>query len=172
MSILVKEDPLDSFSIELKDLLQNDEIPDLSETKEIQFEETEEEQIVYEEESSKTYCSDDVYFLQKGNKQLPLDTKRVQAYLDIVTNLSFGQYMTYHATDEELKTYGLDQPDLTMTMEYEVQEEETKDSDNKKVKASEFVLHIARDPEEKKSSDDEEEGNHGLCKSRRVKYHL
>lgn len=154
---LVKEDPLDSFSIELKDLLQNDEIPDLSETKEIQFEGTEEEQIVYEEESSKTYCSDDVYFLQKGNKQLPLDTKRVQAYLDIVTNLSFGQYMTYHATDEELKTYGLDQPDLTMTMEYEVQEEETKDSDNKKVKASEFVLHIARDPEEKKSSDDEEE---------------
>lgn len=154
---LVKEDPLDAFSIELKDLIKNDEIPDLSKTKEIQFEGTEEEQIVYEEESPKTYCSDDVFFLQDGSKQQPLDTMRVEAYLDLVTNLNFGQYMTYHATEEELKTYGLDQPDLTMMMEYEVQEKENdeaaKDSDNQKVEASEFVLHIARDPQEKKEAD-------------------
>lgn len=152
---LVKEDPLESFNLELKDMIKNDTIPDLSETKAIQYEGEENYQIVYEEDSQQTYCKDDVYFMKDGSELLPLDTLNVKAYLDTVTNLNFGQYMTYHATDEELAKYGLDQPDLTMTMEYEV-----KNDDKEKVEAKEFVLHISRDPEEKKaaqSDSDEEE---------------
>ena len=139
---LVKEDPLESFNLELKDMIKNDTIPDLSETKAIQYEGEENYQIVYEEDSQQTYCKDDVYFMKDGSELLPLDTLNVKAYLDTVTNLNFGQYMTYHATDEELAKYGLDQPDLTMTMEYEV-----KNNDKEKVEAKEFVLHISRDPE-------------------------
>lgn len=154
---LVKDDPLETFSLELKDMIEDDEIPDLSETKAIQYEGKENYQIVYEKDSQRTYCKDDVYFKKDGNELLPLDTLNVKAYLDAVTNLNFGQYMTYNATEEELAQYGLDQPDLTMTMQYEVTEDE-KDEDAK-VESKEFVLHISQDPKEKnkKTSDDEEE---------------
>lgn len=152
---LVKDDPLEAFSLELKDMIEDDEIPDLSETKALQYEGKENYQIVYEKDSQKTYCKDDVYFKKDGNELLPLDTLNVKAYLDAVTNLNFGQYMTYNATEEELEQYGLDQPDLTMTMEYEVTEGEKEE----KVEAKEFVFHISQDPKEKnkKKSDAEED---------------
>lgn len=105
---LVKDDPLEAFSLELKDMIEDDEIPDLSETKALQYEGKENYQIVYEKDSQKTYCKDDVYFKKDGNELLPLDTLNVKAYLDAVTNLNFGQYMTYNATEEELEQYGLD----------------------------------------------------------------
>lgn len=153
---LVEDDPLEKFSLELKDMIKDDEIPDLSETKAIQYEGKEKYQIVYEKDSPKTYCKDDVYFKKDGNELLPLDTLNVKAYLDAVTNLNFGQYMTYNATEEELEQYGLDQPDLTMTMEYEVREDE--EDKTEKVESKEFVLHISQDPKEKneKKSEDEE----------------
>lgn len=150
---LVKEDLLEDFKLELKDMIKNDDIPDVSETKFLEFQGKESYQIVYEEDSQKTYCKDDVYFKKDGSELLPLDTTNVKAYLDLVSNLNLGEYMTYHATEEELKKYGLDEPDLTMTLEYEVKNEE-----EKKVEAKEFVLHIAQNPAEKhgKKSDSEE----------------
>lgn len=150
---LVKEDLLEDFKLELKDMIKNDDVPDVGETKSLEFQGKESYRVVYEEDSQKTYCKDDVYFKKDGSELLPLDTTNVKAYLDLVSNLNLGQYMTYHATEEELKKYGLDEPDLTMTMEYEVKNEE-----EKKVEAKEFVLHIAQDPEEKqdKKSDSEE----------------
>ena len=150
---LVKEDLLEDFQLELKDMVKEDAIPDVRETKALEFQGEETYQVVYEEDSQKTYCKEDVYFMKDGSELLPLDTTNVKAYLEFVSNLNLGQYVTYHATEEEIKKYGLDQPDLTITMEYEV-----KNGEKEKVEAKEFVLHISQDPEEKqeKKSDSED----------------
>ena len=41
---------------------------------------------------------------------LPLDTERVQSYLDIITYAVLTDYVTYNATEEELQSYVLDSP--------------------------------------------------------------
>ena len=51
--------------------------------------------------------------------------------------------MTYHATEEELASYGLDEPELTVTVDYTAE-------DRAEEKASgTLILHISRDPEER-----------------------
>ena len=101
------------------------------------------------EDSSNTYCAEDVYFTRRGEKSLPLGTDRVDGYLRKISDLNSTNYVTYNVTDEELTTYGLDAPELTVTVEYTPKDEET---------AEVFVLHISRDPKESKKSSDEDDG--------------
>ena len=54
--------------------------------------------------------------------------------------------MTYKVTDEELSAYGLDDPELSVSVDYT--DDGTSDT---------FVLHISRDPAEKKSAADAED---------------
>ena len=60
--------------------------------------ENEGEPLSPQEARDNTYCADDVYFAQIGGEMLPLDTERVQSYLDsIPSSLSqFGQWLECH----------------------------------------------------------------------------
>ena len=146
---LVQNDPLDKFDAVLSDLIAHDEMPDLDQVTGIQFSGAQDYSVSYEKDSSNTYCAEDVYFTRRGEKSLPLDTERVDGYLRKISDLNPNNYVTYNATDEELTTYGLDAPELTVTVEYTPKDEET---------AEVFVLHISRDPKESKKSSDEDDG--------------
>lgn len=115
-------------------------MPDFDHVTRIQFSGTENYTVTYEEESSDTYCADDVYFAQYEGKVLPLDTSKVESYLWGITNLNPTNYVSYNVTDEELQTYGLDAPKLTITVDY------TSEEDGKGT-ANSFTLHITPDPE-------------------------
>lgn len=145
---LVQNDPLDQFDAVLSDLIAHDEMPDFDQATSIQFSGVQDYAVSYEEDSSNTYCAEDVYFTRHGEKSLPLDTDRVDSYLRKISNLNPTNYVTYNVTDEELTTYGLDTPELTVTVEYTPKDEET---------AEVFILHISRDPEEIKKSSDEDD---------------
>lgn len=140
---LVNRDPFKSFDIELSDMIKHDEIPDLSNAAGLKFTGTENYEIVYEEDSTKTYCSDDVYFTE--NK--PLDTTEVTAYLKSVMSLSLTDYASYNATLEDLHNYGLDTPELTVLVEY------PKEKGNKSASTETFVLNIGRDREKLKAAE-------------------
>ena len=146
---LVQNDPLDQFDAVLSDMIAHDEMPDFDQVTSIQFSGAQDYAVSYEEDSSNTYCAEDVYFTQRGEKSLPLDTERVGSYLRKISNLNPTNYVTYNVTDEELATYGLDTPELTVTVEYTPKDEET---------AEVFILHISRDPEEIKKPSDEDDG--------------
>ena len=145
---LVQNDPLDQFDAVLSDMIQHDKMPDFDQATSIQFSGAQDYAVSYEEDSSNTYCAEDVYFTRRGEKSLPLDTDRVDSYLRKISNLNPTNYVTYNVTDEELTTYGLDTPELTVTVEYTPKDEET---------AEVFILHISRDPEEIKKSSDEDD---------------
>lgn len=146
---LVQNDPLDQFDAVLSDMIQHDKMPDFDQATSIQFSGAQDYAVSYEEDSSNTYCAEDVYFTRRGEKSLPLDTDRVDSYLRKISNLNPTNYVTYNVTDEELTTYGLDTPELTVTVEYTPKDEET---------AEVFILHISRDPEEIKKPSDEDDG--------------
>lgn len=73
---------MEQFEIEISEVFHHDEIPELKEVTQIQFSGTESEDIIYEKDSTNTYSSEDVYFVKREESLLPLDTSRVQEYLD------------------------------------------------------------------------------------------
>ncbi len=103
--------------------------------------------------SDKITCSaEDVYFVKEGSEELPLDTENVESYVETIHELNLTNYVSYNVTEEELKSYGLDDPELTVTLQYR-----TQDDENEEEKEETVVLHLSRDPAEKEEADSEEE---------------
>ena len=153
---LVADDPLDDYDVGLRDLLDPDDIPDFDQVSKITFTGSENYEIfyeAYEEGSTRTYCADDVYFSQQGDSTLPLDTDKVTSYLQTIRYLDLSDYVTYNVTDEELAQYGLDDPQLTIQVDYT---EENEDGDEV---SDTFTLHISRDPEELAKAEESESEN-------------
>lgn len=148
---LVKTDPLDYFDITLSDVIDHDDIPAFDKAEEIRLAGAQTYDITYEEGSTSTYCAEDVYFTQKDGVSLPLDTSRVERYLDNIRYLSLKDYVTYNASDEELETYGLSDPELTISVNYLSENEDGEELPDT------FVLNISQDPKEKKKIAEDEE---------------
>lgn len=152
---LVREDPLERFEIELSDMIRQDEIPEFEDVKQVCFEGEESEKIVYDENKEVTYCEEDVYFMERGGEYLPLDTERVKDYLGTIKNLNLKEYVTYNASEQEIKEYGMDAPEMTIRLDHTMSEEEEEKT------LETFVLQIGRSPEERdkeeKTKDEEDE---------------
>lgn len=144
---LAAADPLHTFDVALSDLIQNDEIPQFDQADSIQFAGEESYQVTYQEDSSATYCDEDVYFKQDGDSLLPLDTSLVESYLSSLSGLELTDYVTYTAGEEDLSTWGLDDPELTVTVTGPDQ-----DGESQTVK-----LSISRDPAERAKAAEETE---------------
>lgn len=141
---LAASDPLDAYDLELSDMIANDEVPSFDEVSAIHFEGPETYDVVwqeYTEDNTYTLCSDDVYYKQEGSDLLPLDTTAVESYLSSISNAGYDEYVTYNVTDEELATYGLDAPEVTVTVEYTELDGETETPGT-------FTLSVSRDPVE------------------------
>lgn len=147
---LAKVDPLDQFDAVLKDMIKHDEDLAYDQVTQIKFEGAENYTIFYEEESTATYCADDVYFTQRGGETLPLDTERIGTYLESMTTLNPTNYVTYNVTEEELASYGLDDPELTVTVDYTY-----KDEDDDEVSDT-FVISVSRDAEKLAAAEEAE----------------
>lgn len=125
---LVSTDPMDSFDVELSDLILDDEIPSFDNVSHITFAGAENYTVTYEENSGKSYSADDVYFNQQGK---PLDSSLLESYLSSLSNVDLSEYVTYNATADELEEYGMNDPELTVTVDYSytnVEDEETGDT--------------------------------------------
>lgn len=145
---LVSHDPMEDYEIELSDMIKHDEIPGLKNATSIQFAGTENYEILYEEESTSTYCEDDVYFTD--NK--PLDSTIVSDYLSTISSIGLSEYVSYNVTEEELASYGLDTPELTITVEYPVENEEDETTTTET-----FTLNLGRNQEELEAAQNSQE---------------
>ncbi len=147
---LALTDPLDSFSTELSSMIDNDEIPDWDTVTALTFSGSENYTIFYEEDAGISYSAEDVYYTESDEQTLPLDTSRVESYLNDIRYLSLGEYVTYNVTDEELAAYGLDDPELTVTVNYA-----DTDADGQTASGT-LVLHISRDPAQLETAAEED----------------
>ena len=135
---LVSHDPLDEFDSVLRDMILDDTIPEFDTAKQIAFTGSENYTISYDEET-KSICADDVYFTDGK----PLDTAVITEWLTSLHELDLTNYVSYNVTDEELETFGLDEPALTITLDYSSSDEDGNETDS-----GTLVLHLSQNPEE------------------------
>ncbi len=141
---LAVTDPMDAFAVELSDLIDNDEIPQMDTVTALSLTGAVEESIAYVEAGGPSYSDEDVYFLQSGEESLPLDTDLVEDYLGGIRDLVLTDYATYNATEIELASFGLNDPALTVTVEYEQQAEAAEEGAEPETTAGTLALHIGR----------------------------
>lgn len=149
---LAVSDPLEGFDAALSDLIAHDHIPALDQVTGLTFTGAEDYAVFYAEDSAHTYRAEDVYFTRRDGKDLPLDTDRVDDYLDAIRYLDLTDYVTYNATQEELESYGLQSPQLTVAVDY------TGEDGEGGTVSDTFVLHISRDPREAGREEPEDGG--------------
>lgn len=147
---LVENDPLDAFSIGLQGLADNDEVPLFDQVTSLRFSGEENYRIDYLPDSTDSYSAEDVYFTKQEGKNLPLDSEKLEDYLWAVQDLHLTDYVSYNASQEDLKNCGLDDPELTVTIDYRTEDAGGEDASDR------FILHISRDPKERDSSDEDE----------------
>ena len=135
---LVSHDPLDEFGAVLRDMILDDTIPAFDTAEKIAFTGTENYTISYDEDGT-SICADDVYFADGQ----PLDTDNVNAWLTALTGLDLTDYVSYNVTNEELQTFRLDEPALTITLDYSSSDEDGTETD-----AGTLVRHLSQNPEE------------------------
>lgn len=148
---LVEEDPEDYLTSSLSAMIQHDDTPGFESVNSITFSGTQSYTITREENSTATYApEDDIYFTTRDGKTVPLDTASIRKYLNTITALDLMNYVTYHATEEDLKTFGLDAPVLTIEVDYAV----TDDDGNATFQIC--TVHISENPEERAAADEAE----------------
>ena len=155
---LLPEDPMELYSAQLKDMILNDDPLSYDRIHSISFSGDVDYTIEYEEDSPAALREDDVYFTDRAGTAVPLDTPSVSTFLSYMTTLKPDDYVTYKVTEEELTQYGLDEPELTVTVDYSLtpdEEEEIRET---------YILHIGRNRDDVKAAEEamqqaEAEGN-------------
>lgn len=163
---LAVNDPLDEFDAISDDLIANDIIPSFSNPDSMSIVTRDDDYtITYEEDSSYSYNDDDVYFADISGETRPLSTSNVNSYLTALRALELTNFVNYKVTDAELADYGLDDPDVTISVEFTPEDTEDQSSANSSATTTSgtasatssgdtssatqsFTLVIARDPEE------------------------
>ncbi len=139
---LAASDPLDAYGATLSDLIDQDESLSYDTVSAIRFAGAADYAVSYAEGSADAWFGDDVYFTEDGGETVPLDTERVGDYLESLTTLRLIDYVTYNVTEEELEQYGLDDPELTVEVDYT-----RTDEDGAEISGT-YVLAVSRDAEE------------------------
>ncbi len=115
---LISTDPLTAFETTLDDLFLHDSLPTFETVSKISFAGLGLSDITYTEEGGASYSPDDVWFMDG----LPLDTALVESYISTVSDISLADCVSYNASDETLSDWGLDIPNLSITVHYATEE--------------------------------------------------
>ena len=139
---LVSNDPMDFLESALSSMIEHDDTTGFENVVDITFSGSQNYTIVKTEDSPNTYNADDVYFAKMDGAELPLDTDEVTNYLNTIATLSLTDYVTYNVSEEELQSFGLDTPELTIVVNY------TETGENDAEIAASCVVHLGRNVEE------------------------
>lgn len=142
---LVGEDPLNYVDAALSTMIAHDDTPGFQSVVDINFSGAENYTIYRDDDSTPRYSSDDIYFT--ADDDAPLDTSKIRTYLNTITALDLDNYVTYNATEEELASYGLDDPYLSVTINY------TDTDDAGQTQSGTCTLHISENPTERAAAD-------------------
>lgn len=145
---LASKDPMDYLKAELSTMILHDDTPTLEQVNSIAFAGAMTHSIEYREDPSLSCQPNDVYFTIQDGITLPLDPNTVDSYLSTIASLSLTNYVTYNVTAEELDSFGLTEPYLSITVNYSYT-----DDDEKEISDT-LVLHIGQNAEERQAAND------------------
>ena len=131
---LLSHDPVEDFDIGLSDLIQQDQVPAFAEVEAITL--SGDQTDVFRKTEGQSLCREDEYFRDSDGG--PLDTDLTENYLKTLESLDLTDYVTYKATEEDLRDCYLDTPAQTVTVTYKPEEDGA---------AQEFTLHLGKAPD-------------------------
>ena len=140
---LVNNDPMDYYKLTLDDLMLDDEIPSFADVTRVDFSGAE-DYTIERSESGGSYREDDVYYADGD----VLDTDSVNSYVSYISSLALDGYYTYAAAEEDIAATGLDEPELTVTIEYP-------ESSSEDAEILNFTIAVSRSAEDKLTDWDE-----------------
>lgn len=143
---LVKIDPYEQLNVPESRMIQNDRIGYFQNIRTAEAETPEKSwKIVYDNGNWRdfSYVRDDTYYLEMDGKTLMLDPTVTLNYFSDLVNSSFENYVNYKVRDEELASYGLDKPELTLKVNTF-----TTNAETGVVTEKYFEFRISRDPEQ------------------------
>ncbi len=149
---LAANDPFDSYEVEMTDLIQNDEIPDMSDVTGLTFTGSKKYTAELVDDNKLTYDDNDKYFVEQDGEKIALDSDNVKSYIQNITGLQLTDYVTYNASEAQLKEYGLDDPAMTVTVGYKVKSDDDASVDESSdAKEETFTLNISKSYDGKSS---------------------
>ena len=111
---LVNDDPMEPYRLTLDDLMLDDTIPAFVDVERVEFSGAE-NYVIERDENGGSYRAGDVYYTENGEV---LDTDSVNDFVTYIAALGLEDYYTYDATETDLAETGLDEPELTVTIDY------------------------------------------------------
>lgn len=117
---------IDDISYGLLDYVQKEEIPEMDSVTEVKVENGASVDIVYKKNSGYCYSDAYTYYLKEDGAYRNLDNENTQSLFTTLTEFTWGECVDYYAEDDELGTYGLDDPEAGVSVAYK-----TEDSDEK-----------------------------------------
>lgn len=116
---LADADILDSFRYGLMELVKKEVLPAMSDVERFAVTSGDKRyEIDYREDSGLAYSDEYVWFLNEGGEYRALDTVAASSFVAQVTGLTWGSCISYNADEEALAAYGLDEPQLTVQVDY------------------------------------------------------
>ena len=116
---LVDSSLLDSFSYGLYAFVAEEDIPAMNDLTAFTVESGNRDlNLVYLEDSGLAYSDHYVWFQQDGENYTTLDTELTESFIENITLLTWSQCVNYHADEETLAEYGLDEPAAVVTVDY------------------------------------------------------
>ena len=148
---LVESDIAELLEYDRDYFLDNDEIPYFYQVKELKVTGTENMEIVYDEEGKHVYTDNYDYYLKDGDSYKPLSTTKLNSFLALFTSETYVDYDTYKATEEDLSSYGFDEPTLSLYVQGDLYSEYTAGqiADSDEPTTAEYTIDFVQKDEEK-----------------------
>ncbi len=119
---------IDDISYTLLDCVQKEEIPEMESISELTVVNDDTEEMIYQEDSGYCYSDAYTYYLKDSDEWLNLDNENTEELFTTLSVFSWEACVDYYADDSELSSYGLDEPDASVTIIYQPAEDEDEDS--------------------------------------------
>lgn len=125
---------IDHISYTLLDCAEKEEIPEMESISELTVVNDDTEDIVYKKNSG--YCYSDAYtYYMKGNDGWKnLDNESTEETFQTLSGFTWKKCVDYYAEDSELASYGLEEPDASVSITYEPSEDKDTSGEGKEQK--------------------------------------
>lgn len=115
---IAKEDVAEKFEVDNNDLMAFEKFPDVKQFTGLRILGANELEVIYKENAGYCYSDSFVYYTKVGGQYMPCSSKYVENTIGAVWKALTDYYATYDIKDEDLDTYNLRNPELTVQISY------------------------------------------------------
>ena len=115
---IAKEDVAEKFEVDNNDLMAFEKFPDVKQFTGLRISGENNFEVIYKENAGWCYSDSFVYYTLVDGQYMPLSSKYVENTINSVWNALTDYYATYDIKDEDLDTYNLRDPALTVQISY------------------------------------------------------